>query len=234
RVFLPSEQLQGNADTVAGLGIAGSACMRPLVDGDDLLELTQAQQAGRAHHQCRNVVRAQFQTRLEIAERVLQPPPLVEQGATLVSRVPMTGLEPEYVLEGQQSLIAPSLLLQRRSQAEEIFRPDILLQRARNPLHGVIGLAGVERQQPHQMQAAGVSGIDRERPLATELRLERTPGAPMPEAGLVERSRRIGVPAAGFCLGFSGCRPAFVTVHRGCLDETSASSSARTRTSTFS
>jgi hypothetical protein len=63
------------------------------------------------------------------------------------------------------------------------------------------------------MLAVGMSGIDRERLLATELRLERASGAPMPEAGFVERGRRSGVSTAGFCLGFSGRSPAFVTVH---------------------
>jgi hypothetical protein len=69
-IFLPSEQLQGNADAVAGLDIAGIECMRPLVDGNDLFELAQAQQAGGAYHEGRDVVRTQFQTRLEIAECV--------------------------------------------------------------------------------------------------------------------------------------------------------------------
>ena len=129
--------------------------------------------------------------------------------------VPMTELKSEYMLKGQQRLVAPSLLLQRRSQTEEVFRPDILLQRAGDPLHGVIVLAGVERQQAHQMQAVGVTGIDRERLLATELRVERASAAPMAEAGRVERSRRIDLSTAGLGAGILGCGgPAFAAIHQ--------------------
>ena len=98
-VLLPAEQLQGNADAVAGLGIAGIERMRPLVDGDDLFKSSQAQHAGGAHHQRWNVVRPLLQAPREIAQRVLQPSGLVKQGAAFVRRVPVA--ESACVLKGQ-------------------------------------------------------------------------------------------------------------------------------------
>ena len=172
----------------------------------------------------------------EIAERVPQAPGLVEQGAAYVRGVPVTGIEFACVLKSQQRLVAPSLLLQHRSQTEEKFRPDILLQRPREPLHGVIVLAGVERQQSHQMQAVGVAGIGCERLLAAELRVERPPGAPMVEAGLVERSRRVSVPTARLGAGIlGGAGPTFPAIYQRvpCLAAISAVSALRTRSSTL-
>jgi hypothetical protein len=43
------------------------------------------------------------------------------------------------------------------------------------------------------MQGICVSGVDRERLLAAKLRVERSPGAPMANTGVMQRIRRFGV-----------------------------------------
>jgi len=101
------------------------------------------------------------------------------------------------VSKSQQRLVTPSLLAQRLSEAEEIFRLDRLLDRAGDPLHGMIVLPGVAQQQAHQMQAVGMSAIDLKRLLAAQLRVDRPPGAPMADSRLIKHIRCFG--AAGFC-----------------------------------
>jgi hypothetical protein len=78
----------------------------------------------------------------------------------------------------------------------------------------VIGLPLVKRQQAHQMQGVGVVAIERQRLLAADLRLQMPSGAPMAQAGLMERRRVAGVGALQGRLGFSGGYPAVATVHR--------------------
>ncbi len=233
RVFLAAEQLQGDGHAVAAVGIAGIKRVRPLIDGDDLLELPQAQHAFGADHQRGNVVRARLEAWLENVERFLQPAGFASRAPLSCAASQCRGLKIEHVPERQQRLVAPSLLPQRLSKAEEIFRLDGLLHRSGDPLHGVIELAGVEQQQAHQMQAVGVPVIDRKCLLAAQLRFERLPGAPVSESRLIQRVRRLAIRAARLCLGFACRGTAFVTIHCGRLAETSASNSLRTRSSTL-
>jgi hypothetical protein len=72
----------------------------------------------------------------------------------------------------------------------------------------------VQRQQTHQMQAVGVIGIDRQRLLAADLRVEVPSGAQMAQAGFTERRRMARACTVRSCLGCSGTCPAIATVHR--------------------
>jgi len=91
RFLLAAKQLQGDGYTVAAVGIAGIEHVRPLIDGDDILKLSEAQHIfGTGHHR-RNVIRARFEAWLKDVERFLQPTGLVEQGAAFLRRVPMRG-----------------------------------------------------------------------------------------------------------------------------------------------
>jgi hypothetical protein len=225
--------LQGDRYTVAAVGVAGIEHVRPLIDGDNLVKLSEAQHTFSTGHHGRNVIRTRFETRLENVERFLQPAGLPEQGAAFLCRVPMRGLKIECVPKGQQRLVAPSLLAKRLSKAEQIFRLDRLLHRAGEPLHGVIVLSGIAQQQAHQMQAVSVSTIDLKRLLAAQLRVERPPRAPVINRRLIKRICRFGAASAGLCLGFARRGAAFVTIHSGRLAETSASNSFRTRSSTL-
>jgi hypothetical protein len=67
----------------------------------------------------------------------------------------------------------------------------------------MIVLAAVEQQQAHQMQAVGVTAIDLKRLLATQLRVERSPGASVTDSGLIKRIQRCAMPAARLCLGLA-------------------------------
>ena len=119
----------------------------------------------------------------------------------------------------------PSLLLQHGSETGQIFRPGILPDGAGDPLRGVIVLSGVERQQPHQVQGAGVIGIGGERLLAAQLGIQMPAIPHQDQAGLVERSgvvRALNITEsdAGAALlsrrllQSSIGRPAVATVHR--------------------
>jgi hypothetical protein len=69
-------------------------------------------------------------------------------------------------------------------------------------------------------------GIDRERLLAADLRIEMPSGQQMSKAGLTERDRRACARTIGAYLGFSGC-PAIAAVHRHISKVTSLSTSRR-------
>jgi hypothetical protein len=73
-------------------------------------------------------------------------------------------------------------------------------------------LFGVERQQPHELKRVRMPGVERKRPLATNLRVQMPSCPQMAKASLVKRSR--GARAIfRSCRRFAGGYPAFTTVH---------------------
>jgi hypothetical protein len=64
------------------------------------------------------------------------------------------------------------------------------------------------------MQGIGVIGIDRQRLLAANLRVEILSGRSVAKAGFVERGGRVGACTRWFGLGSAACGPAFATIHQ--------------------
>ena len=114
-----------------------------------------------------------------------------------------------------QSGQIPDYSSQRGPEAQEIFRLGILPDGASDPLHGMIVLLGLERQQPHQMKGVRMSGIQRQRLPATNLGIERLPHAQVVKSGFIERGRRSGGGrSVRLCLLPEAAGPAFATIHQ--------------------
>jgi hypothetical protein len=80
----------------------------------------------------------------------------------------------------------------------------------------VVKLPDLQRDQPHQLQAIGMGGVDRKRLFAAKLRIELAPGLEVGEAGRVERSsgggRRV------FTKTLASGRFGVATVHQACFN----------------
>ena len=87
----------------------------------------------------------------------------------------------------------PALLLQGGPEARQIFGFWILPDGAGDPLHGVIVMLRPEPTADPSDAGFRVTGIDRQRLLATVLRIEISTGPQMAEARLMQRvGRRSG------------------------------------------
>ena len=97
-------------------------------------------------------------------------------------------------VEGLQGLFKESLLFQRRAEARKIIRLGICPIGAIDPLDGGIVLFGLEGKQAHELKRFRMSGIQRKRPLTTNLRVQMPSCPQMAKASFVECNN--GIPAA--------------------------------------
>jgi len=81
-------------------------------------------------------------------------------------------------------------------------------------------LPGLQRQQAHQVQAVDVIRVYRKRLLAAELCVEMPTGLHVPEAKLMENSRRWTVVIPDGLSGPARGGAAFTTVHIGAFRTT--------------
>jgi hypothetical protein len=172
------------------------------------------------------MTRLELKRMLKAQQGVGRAPQIREDFAEVDPQFGVFRLELHRLVESLEGLFAPSLALQRAAEARKIFRIGILPDGAGDPRHGVVVLVGLEAQQSHQMQAVGMIGIDRERLLAADLRIEMPSGQQMSKAGFAVRFRRACARIIGAYLGFSGC-PAVAAVHRHISKVTNLSTSRR-------
>ena len=122
------------------------------------------------------------------------------------------------LVEHVDGFFVPSLALQGGAEACEIIYLRIETDGAGDPFDGVIVLAGLDRQPTHQMQAIGVTGVHRQRPLAATLRLQISSGLHMGNARLMQCGRAGGDEAAGSLLGCLGAFAAVASAHQRGVD----------------
>jgi hypothetical protein len=123
---------------------------------DRLLEPSQLMEQDRALIGRFPVTRIERQDVLKAQQRIRGTLQRQQDVAEVFPQFGDIRLELHRLVEGLERLLEPPLALQGASEGDEIFWLGRLLQRARNPLDGMIVLLGVERQHAHQIQAVGV------------------------------------------------------------------------------
>jgi hypothetical protein len=142
--------------------------------------------------------------KIEIDQHVAETPPAF--GAVR--------LELHRFVERLQRFLELSLAAADRPETEEILRLGRLRDRTARPLRGKVILAGLHRQQCHQVQRIAVVRIDNQRALTAHLRVEIAFRFQMPEARFAKcrGGRSVGGRRLGF-LGRSRGGPTFATIH---------------------